>query len=75
MNVLKPLGRYDEFCDGRHDMLLDLCLLARDTFPCPLANVMFDIWPHELVCDGLACALHAWMTEPMNHIKDSPSVR
>ena len=30
-------------------MLLYLCLLTGDTFPGPLANVLFDVWPDEFL--------------------------
>ena len=72
--MLKPFGRDDKFSDGRDDMFVNFCLLTGNTFPCPFADVLFDVGPNKLVSYGLTRALYSRMTQSMNNIEYSSSI-
>ena len=73
--MLKPLGWNDELGDGWDNMLLDFRLLAWDALPCPLANILLDVRPDKLVRDGLPRPLDSGMSEAVDHVEYSSTVR
>ena len=73
--MLKPFRWDDKLRDWRYNMLVYFGLLTRDTFPGPLANVLFDVWPYEFFRDGLASPFDSWMSEAMDDVEDASPVR
>ena len=74
MNMLEAFRRHLEIGDGRNDVALNLCLLAWDTFTCPLADVLFDIWPYEFVSYCLPGSLDTRMAQAMNDVENPTPV-
>ena len=74
MDVLKSFGWDSKLGDWGYHVPLNFCLLAGNALSCPLTDILFDIRPDELVCDGLTGAFNPWMAKAMYHIENAASV-
>ena len=75
VDVLETFGRNSEFTDWRHDMSLDLGLLAGQTFSGPFTNVLFDVGPYEFIGYGFSRTLHSRVTKAMDNVENSTTIR
>ena len=62
-----------KFSDSWDGVPRHLCLLAGNALTRPASNVRIHRWPDKLGGNGLACAFHAWMSEPVESVENSPS--